>query len=69
MLWFMFLQNYSGFWLGNGLTGTGVVQGDGEIRGMATVQARGKDGLDQGKDSDGGENWRCKICSGEMTDL
>lgn len=58
MIWFVFLQNYSGFWLEKGLTETAVVAVGCESRGLAIVQARGKGGLDQGGDSDCGENWR-----------
>lgn len=57
MTLFMFLQNYSGFWLENGLTGTGWWQWHGEIQGVTTVQTRGKAGVDQGWRGCG-EYWR-----------
>ena len=56
MIWFVFSQNYPGFWLENILTVMGMVAVEYESRGLGVVQVRGKGSLDQCGDSDCGGN-------------
>ena len=63
MIWFVFSQNYPGFWLENVLTVMGMVAVEYESRGLGVVQVRGKGSLDQCGDSDCGGNWRDSRCA------